>query len=303
MAKISAVCLSSTLQRTISFKTFVPEHVNRSEYYRMDASGKAVNSVRVLNQLEAGCADVICPLGSDNADRFLALAAKDGLTVHDVRIPGATRECWTLLDRTACTTTELVVGEPVVSADVSAQAAEILALTDRCMETSDALLLAGSRPAVWPEDFSARICKTGADHGKLVMADFWGQDLLRTLKVCTPGIIKINEEEFCGTFGYRFPLTEQQLQEAVCEQSSKLATIIVVTRGVKSTFAADRGTFYSAPVERIAHVVNTTACGDSFSAGFLYEYLAGGTIEKALQNGTWCAARNAELECPGAVRA
>lgn len=306
MAKISAVCLSPTIQRTITFKQFIPEKVNRSEYYRMDASGKAVNSVRVLNQLSSGCADVICPLGKDNAQRFLELCEKEGLTkagVHYVLIPGATRECWTLLDRTAKTTTELVVSEPAIKADVSLQTSEILAEVEKALQTSDALLLAGSRPEIWPSDFSAVICKKGKDCKKIVMADFWGKDLQKTLEICTPDIIKINEEEFCGTFNYSFPLKEAELQAAVCEQSKKLSNIIVVTRGIKSTFAADRGKFYSVPVEKIEKVVNTTACGDSFSAGFLYEYLESRDVEKSLLKGTWCAARNAELECPGAIQA
>ncbi|MCR5291107.1 MAG: hypothetical protein K6E51_14035 [Treponema sp.] len=303
MAYITTVCLSSTLQKTISFKHFVPEHVNRSEYYRLDASGKAVNSARVLHQLEPGCSEVICPLGQDNASRFLELAERDGLTVHTVLIPGTTRECWTLLDRTARTTTELVISEPTDGIDVSTQAKELLDCVDSCMKNSRALLLAGSRPKIWPEDFSARICKMGYDNGKIVMADFWGEDLRRTLQLCTPHIIKINEEEFCGTFDYRYPLSEEELQAKLCQLSKQLRTLIVVTRGVKSTFAADHGTFYSMPVEHITQIVNTTACGDSFSAGFLHEYLAGGTVESALQRGTWCAARNAEQECPGTIRA
>ena len=50
--KILCICLSSTLQRTISFKELKLTEVNRSQHYRLDASGKAVNSARVLNQLE-----------------------------------------------------------------------------------------------------------------------------------------------------------------------------------------------------------------------------------------------------------
>ena len=52
MKKILCVCLSSTLQRTISFSQLKLTKVNRSEHYRQDASGKAVNSARVLTQLE-----------------------------------------------------------------------------------------------------------------------------------------------------------------------------------------------------------------------------------------------------------
>ena len=47
--------------------------------------------------------------------------------------------------------------------------------------------------------------------------------------------------------------------------------------------------------------LNTTACGDSFNAGFIYEYLKSKNFEQALKKGTWCAARNAESEAPGSI--
>ncbi len=300
MAKVTAVCLSSTLQKTITFKRFTQEQVNRSETYEIHASGKAVNSARVLNQLEKGFCEVVCPLGERNAARFMELAERDGLVIHGIMIPGFTRECWTLLDRERHGTTELVVSEPVLKDDVSLQTENLLAAVAGCLEHCEALLLAGSRPGIWPEDLSAEICKMAYDAGKLVMADFWGPDLQRTLKLCTPQIIKINEEEFCGTFGYSFPQNEEMLQQLISEESRKLSDIIVVTRGKHSTFAAEKGTIYTEPVHEVT-VVNSTACGDSFSAGFLYEYLKTGRMQESLFKGTWCAARNAERVCPGSI--
>ena len=150
MKKILCICLSSTLQRTINFENLTLTEVNRSKSYRQDASGKAVNSARVLNQLEAGCAKVICPLGEKNQQLFLDLAAGDGLEIQSVSVPGFTRECWTLLDRKANTTTELVVGEPVLERDATINSAEIrlLKYINDSFDSVDAVLLAGSRPGI-----------------------------------------------------------------------------------------------------------------------------------------------------------
>ena len=120
----------------------------------------------------------------------------------------------------------------------------------------------------------------------------------KTLAASLPEIIKINEEEFRATFP---ELADQPLQSAIAEKSRELGNIIVVTRGADSTYAAARGQFSECPTEKIA-ALNTIACGDSFNAGFLYEYLQTGDLDKALKKGTWCAARNAELETPGAIR-
>lgn len=295
MKKILCICLSSTIQRSVTFETVQLEHVNRSEHYVEHASGKAVNSARVLNQLEKGCVKIICPLGENNAQHFLNLAQKDGLDISYVTIPGSTRICWTLLDRTAGTTTEIVVGEPIE--DISQQPeVKLLKLLVDFLPEIDAVLLAGSRPNIWSKDLYAAIAGMTKDAGKIFLADYIGDDLQLTLKSVTPDIIKINDEEFEKTFG----VESGNLKTAITEKSRELQNMIVVTRGCDSTYAAKNGEFFECPAE-VVKPVNTTACGDSFNAGFLHEYLNNGDFMKALQKGTWAAARNAESEIPGSI--
>lgn len=298
MKKILCICLSSTLQRTITFENLNLTQVNRSEKYRQDASGKAVNSARVINQLEENSAITVCPVGKNNHQLFEELAQRDNLPLRTVSIPGFTRECWTLLDRTAGTTTELVVGEPVLERNAEIQNAEVklLKLINEAFEEVDGVLLAGSRPGIWSDDLYATIAGMAKDAGKIFLADYIGADMAATLKATVPEIIIINDEEFVKTFG-----KTDDLKAAITAKSAELKNIIIVTRGVDSTYAAKNGQFTECPTEKIKPV-NTTACGDSFNAGFLYEYLNSGDFDKALQKGTWCAARNAELECPGAIR-
>lgn len=300
MKKILCICLSSTLQRTINFEDLTLTKVNRSKSYRQDASGKAINSARVLNQIEEGCAKVICPLGEKNQQLFLDLAAADKMDILSVSIPGFTRECWTLLDRKEGTTTELVVGEPQLNDDdgkIRNAEVKLLKYINQAFEEIDGVLLAGSRPGVWAEDLYATIAGMAKDAGKLFLADYIGQDMERTLKSTVPDIIKINDEEFIKTFGG----SQESLKTDITSKSKELHNIIVVTRGTDPTYAAKDGIFVEVPTEKV-HAVNTTACGDSFNAGFMYEYLNSGNFEAALKKGTWAAARNAELECPGAVK-
>lgn len=295
MKKILCICLSSTIQRSVTFEKVQLEHVNRSEHYVEHASGKAVNSARVLNQLEKGCVKIICPLGENNAQHFLNLAQKDGLDISYVTIPGSTRICWTLLDRIAGTTTEIVVGEPIE--DISQQPeVKLLKLLVDFLPEIDAVLLAGSRPNIWSKDLYAAIAGMTKDAGKIFLADYIGDDLQLTLKSVTPDIIKINDEEFEKTFG----VESGNLKTAITEKSRELQNMIVVTRGCDSTYAAKNGEFFECPAE-VVKPVNTTACGDSFNAGFLHEYLNNGDFMKALQKGTWAAARNAESEIPGSI--
>ncbi len=300
--KILCICLSSTIQRTISFKELKLTEVNRSQHYRTDASGKAVNSARVLTQLEEDSAVTICPLGEKNLSAFTEPAARDKLNILYAAIPGQTRECWTLLDRTAGTTTELVVSEALLESSeekkvVAAAEIKILKMINEILPKVDGVLLAGSRPAIWSDDLYATISGMTHDAGKIFLADYIGEDMTKTLAASVPDIIKINEEEFRRTFP---ELDKEPLEQAITKKSEELNNVVVVTRGTEPTFAAARGKFTACPTEKVA-ALNTTACGDSFNAGFLYEYLKSGNLEASLKKGTWCAARNAEHEAPGTL--
>lgn len=311
MAKFLAICLSSTIQKTISFERVELKHVNRSTHYRLDASGKAINSARILEQLKSQSEDdctvlSICPLGSKNAKLFLDLAKQDNLSVSFVKIPGFTRECCTVLDKSNKTTTELVVGEPTPCykdlLKIKRIEERFVNKILRKIKKSDYIILAGSRPDIWGSDLYPWFCEVAVNNHKTILADFWGKDLLATLKITTPSIIKINDEEYCKTFDLDFPCDSETLKNHISKKSEELKNIIIITRGTDSTLAADCGKLYECATEKIDDVVNTTACGDSFNAGFLYEYSKSKSIEAALKKGTWAAARNAENECPGTIK-
>lgn len=304
MANFLCICLSSTIQKTIEFNSVELTKVNRSTKYRLDASGKAINTARILTQIHPESTISICPLGEKNASLFDELALRDNMYIDYITIPGFTRECCTLLDRTNHTTTELVVGEPAITmTEAEYQKAEkaFFKTIHSKLPYADYVLLAGSRPAFWAEDLYGRIAKMCLDEGLVFLADYHGKDLLGTLEVCTPSIIKINQEEYEATFNGGQTLSDSLLKEHIINTSAKYNNMVVITRGTDPTFAANRGRFYECPVEKV-QPVNTTACGDSFNAGFLHELSISGDFESALREGTWCAARNAECTCPGSVR-
>lgn len=304
MANFLCVCLSSTIQKTIVFNKVRLTEVNRSTSYRLDASGKAINTARILTQIHPESTISICPLGENNAALFDELALRDNMYIDYVTIPGFTRECCTLLDMENHTTTELVVGEPAVNLTENQYKkieSEFLKKIKSKLEYADYVLLAGSRPVFWEKDIYARIAKMCLDEGKIFLADFHGQDLQTTLDCCTPSIIKINQEEFEATFYQGKKLSESELKDSIIEKSSQLKNMIIITRGTEVTFAANKGDFYTCPIIKL-EPVNTTACGDSFNAGFLHELSISNDFELALKEGTWCAAQNALCQCPGSVR-
>ena len=295
MKKILCLCMSATYQRTVVFEKLALGKINRAHHYGLYASGKAVNSARVLAQLEKGSAVTVCPLGMQNSAEFIKLAESDGLDLWYVDTPGKIRDCWTLLDSTAGTTTEIIAGEPVPEDDYSAAEIKFLKLVTEKLEECEALLIAGSRQGKWSPDIYAVLCGIALDKGKLVLADFIGDELKCALRSAVPSIVKINGEEFEATFG--MPASP----ENICAKSLDYNNIFVITRGTDSTLAAERGKFFECSVQKVK-AVNTIACGDSFNAGFLHEYLKSGNMEKALEKGSWCASKNALSEVPGSIK-
>ena len=81
-------------------------------------------SVEAMDKIH-NCIDLICDYGFETREKTFKETyekivgiyniERDNLEMPYVTIPGNTRECWTLLDRTAGTTTELVVSEPLSS--------------------------------------------------------------------------------------------------------------------------------------------------------------------------------------------
>ncbi|MBB3193193.1 sugar kinase [Roseateles terrae] len=77
---------------------------------------------------------------------------------------------------------------------------------------------------------------------------------------------------------------------------------LVIKRGAEPTLvreAQDPSRWLTAPTERVAKVVDTTAAGDSFAGGYLARRLAGGSAVEAATFGNRVAAR--VIQHPGAV--
>lgn len=297
--KILCVCLNPAIQRTIVFDDFLINNVNRAKKFREDASGKGVNSCRVLNQIQKNISSVICPLGKENAERFINLSKNSDLNLIPFLIPGEVRECWTLLDSKNKTTTELIVNSEFQNGSPQDEK-DFLSLFEKTLPEFDAVLFSGSKSSFWADSLILKIGKIIKNLQKIFLADFWGPSLIQVLKNSTPEIIKINESEFTGTFSQKKHLSRQELKLSIIEKSVQYKNIFIVTRGKNSTFASDNGIFFEFPSEKI-EILNTTACGDSFNSGFLYEFLNSCDLEKSLQKGTECASLNAKSLCPGSI--
>ncbi|TRZ55876.1 MAG: sugar kinase [Rhodocyclaceae bacterium] len=82
------------------------------------------------------------------------------------------------------------------------------------------------------------------------------------------------------------------LDEAVSDAKELPPREIVIKRGVEATLLrAEDGRWQSVPTEPVAKVVDTTAAGDSFAAGYLSRRLQGASAPEAARFGNRLAAR------------
>lgn len=300
------ISLSSTIQRTLLFDEFAIEKVNRSKTYIEDASGKALNTARVMTQLASNSCEVICSIGRTNKKRFINLIKKDKLKIHPFIIPGNTRECWTLLSETGATT-EVVADEPQTNFDSIKFEIKLLKKIKNTIKTKnfDMVLLLGSSTKFYSTEIYKNIAKILKEYNLPFLADFHGYSLSNIPKEYFPNFIKINIDEYINTFCQdnkeALLKSEELLQKSIKQNSEAYNSTFIITRGTKSTIAVHKSIIYEVPIIK-TEVINTTACGDSFNAGFVYEFIKSNDFHKSLIAGTHCASLNAKNIRPGSIK-
>lgn len=107
-----------------------------------------------------------------------------------------------------------------------------------------------------------------------------------------------NDPVHLGVEGLRIAFASAGEDRAAAERIladllSKGAALAVVTRGGDGSTASDGSAVADVGIRPVT-VVDTTGAGDSFIAGFLGTFLAGGDLSLSLQAGRDCAARTCE---------
>lgn len=294
-----SICLNPVLQKTLTLHSLVSGRVNRLSAHRLDASGKGINVSRVLTQLGQNVSH-LTQLGGRFRDRFLELAAHDGLSVFWSESGSEIRFCYTLLERGTSATTELVEESvPVQPGTEAALEVRFEALVQAC----DCVILSGSKAAGLSSTLFPSWVSRAKALGKCVILDIRGDDLRASLEF-QPDIIKPNLEEFIETFVAARPAAHELLavvEDEMMSLARRYACSVIVTQSAAATLVAASGGFSQYPVRPIS-VVNQTGSGDAFTAGLARALGHGESLRDAVLEGQRCGALNAELERPGVIR-
>jgi 1-phosphofructokinase family hexose kinase len=294
------VCLNPTIQKTLLLDNLVPDRVNRSVDYRIDAAGKGIDVSRVLVQL-GDKALHLTQAGGWNKVVFLNLAENDGIDLHTVESDSDIRFCYTLLDRAHGTVTEIVEESREVSAKTEAFVLEkFRALLPGC----HTLVISGSKAAGFSDSIFPTMTAEAHACGKVIILDIRGKDLLDAL-VSKPDYIKPNRDELIATFFGESGASDAQIDDMIESKLKEIyeqfGTKSIITNGKEPCVYFDGSVFRKAlPVPVIP--VNTTGCGDAFCAGFAHSIAGEDSMDKAVACGLECAGLNALSMRPGVIR-
>ena len=297
-----AICLNPTLQKTLSFGLVRRDVVNRSGKHSLDASGKGVNVARVLSQLGRKAVH-LTQLGGTFKSAFLALCAGDGLDVRWAESGSEIRFCYTVIDESDRSVTELVEESASVSAGTEER---IFEMFERTSDEVDTLIVSGTKASGFSDSLVPTMVGRAKEKGLRVILDVRGQDLKASLPF-GPEVVKPNLAEFISTYlpGNDAREHSPDLKERVAEIAGGIArqygSIVVLTRGASAVWTHDGSSFTEFSIESVPPV-NTTGSGDAFTAGFASVFAAGGTLAASVAEGSRCGRLNAALFRPGVIR-
>jgi len=303
------VCLNPTLQKTLRFPLIYPGTVNRTGVHRLDASGKGVNVTRVLTQLGKKAVH-LTQLGGGMRPLFLSLCEQDGFSVQWVESESQIRFCYTLLTDADSAVTELIEESEPVSAGTEERL--LKKFDDILTHVTDLnwVIISGTKAAGFSDTVIPAMTRKAKEKGLKVILDIKGKDLTESLKY-KPDIVKPNLFEFAADFAPELiknnelmainDFAKKQIKSAVLNMAQEHNCRVILTNGSRRIIAADANEFFEIEVQPVK-AVNSTGCGDAFTAGLAAVLGEGASFREAISEGCKCGALNAALIRPGVVR-
>jgi len=298
--------LNPVLQKTLLLKGLHENEVNRSSEYFLDASGKGINTTRVLAHLDEPVVH-LTHAGGRNRNLFFNLAKSDGINLHGIDSGSEIRFGYTLLNRLKNTTTEII--EEAAPVETGTQE-RVLGKYEELLNDVSLVIFSGSKAAGYTDDLIPEMVRLAKTKEKKVVLDVRGADLTGSLDY-HPDIIMPNLSEFVCTFMQEdVDFLSEHLEDAetlervgreMLNLYSKFGSITVLTRGKLSTLYVWENNIGFLEPETLKPI-NTIGCGDAFTAGFSSAFMKNQEIPLAVEKGHLCARKNAVLLRPGVLR-
>ncbi|MBN2510333.1 MAG: hypothetical protein JXB03_08655 [Spirochaetales bacterium] len=245
--------------------------------------------------------------GGSQKSYFCSLCKLDHIPLVYANSRSEIRTCTTAVDITRHTVTELIEEATPVAAGTERN---IRRLFRRLLKKCSTVIISGTKADGYDESLYPWMTALAREQGVPVVLDIKGADLIRSLPY-GPSWIKPNMAEFIATFGIPGPNEEEEIPaqvaaaaiEKAIQISRSYQTGCILTRG-KLGAEVIHGSFHEHIDAPAMQAVNTTGCGDAFTAGFaslLPKEKSRQSLRAALDTAIDCAAKNACTKTPGSL--
>lgn len=292
MTPIITLTMNPSLDLSAEADQVLAEQKNRCHTVRLDPGGGGINVSRVVRIL-GGDSLAIYPAGGPAAAMLRDLLARDGVARDTVPIGGATRQDFSVLDRSLGQEYRFVLPGPEISA------AEWQACLDKVEghgKVGGTIVASGSLPPGVPDDFYARLARITKGQGVRLALDTSGAPLAAALEEGVD-VVKPNLRELQDLIGE--PLDGPARQDAVMHRlrADGKAGMVALTLGSGGAAAVWDGGQARIGVPPIAGLKSAVGAGDSFLGALGLALTRGRTVEDALRYAV--AAGSAALLTPG----
>jgi fructose-1-phosphate kinase PfkB-like protein len=195
--------------------------------------------------------------------------------------------------------TETVINEagPARGAGVEGK---LLSVLRSSLHRARVLVLAGSLPALLPEDFYARAIRLARAAGVRTVLDAAGAPLRRGL-VARPDFVKVNRAEIADAVGGGLDSDDALFTAAQSLQTQTGGQVLVTLGDAGAALITADGRWLLRP-PTVARV-NAIGAGDSLTAGLVVGLLRGQSVLDAARAGVAAAACDVTTLLPGTIDA
>jgi tagatose 6-phosphate kinase len=303
---IYTVTLNPSIDRSLTVSRFQVGGTFKASAVDLLPAGKGINVARVVATLGAGVT-AIGLVGQHEMPGFAKTLSELGIGNGLVSVPGATRNCVTILDSALGTETH-------VREDGTRPPASALSRIQNGLGgvvDGDWVVLSGSLPPGVRVDTYRTLCQSCIDRGAAVLLDANGPPLLAGIEglptLFKPNLFELWQVDRDRATGTAEPdlarLSEAVVLDAARRVQARGVRYLVVSMGERGVLGLDtEGRAWRAQTRLDRPVVSAVGSGDALAAGLVVALSRGESFQKALRQGVACGAANTLVAGAGRCR-
>lgn len=274
---IYTVTLNPSIDYVVNLDQLIEGEVNRVSTENFYAGGKGINVSQILH--EHGMNTRALGFVSGFTGDFIQVSLRQkGIKTDFIHLSeGYSRINMKI--KTKQQETEINgIGPQIPQEEINQFYRQLDALT-----SEDTLVLAGSIPATFSDDFYEKVMEYLQNKAVKVVVDATKNLLLNVLKY-RPFLIKPNHHEIAELFNVTISTTEELLHYGYRLKEMGARNVLISMGGDGAILIAENGEVYRSNVPK-GTVKNSVGAGDSMVAGFLAGYEKSKCYEEALRLG------------------